>query len=405
MMRIRSRPRRPTLALLLLSSALAASPALAQDRRLTIRPDHGVPAGSPILIAAPDDLDPGLYALRSAPDAPAIDAVALAEGDARTLAFVAPEMAEPTTFVVSLSIRAPRDGEGVAFAPDGPNLKIQVDGDPLAVHHVDGPWKPFLWPLIGPSGKATTRSYPMEKVEGEDADHPHQQSFWFSHGKVNDVDFWGPDKGIIRETSRAVVASGPVLGRLKTTDDWLAPDGAKVCEDERVLTVHDAAGVRVLDFEATLKATVGPVVLGATKEGSFGVRVASSMDVDKKTGGKIKNAEALEDADAWGKPSSWVDYSGPVDGETVGIAILNHPSSFRYPTPWHVRTYGLFAANPFGGPDFKIEGRGEHRLAQGESIRLAYRVILHDGPAEAIDLPRRFALYAAPPDSSWEQDE
>ncbi|WP_337174413.1 PmoA family protein [Paludisphaera sp.] len=402
MTRNRSKWRPPGLAALLL--ALAASTADAQDRRLTIRPAQGVPADSPILLPAPDDLDPGLYSLRSSTDSAPIDAVVVADGAVKTFAFIAPELAEPTTFHAALSIRAPGEDEVVTFTPDGPNLKIGARG-PLTVHRVDGPYKPFLFPLIGPTGKAMTRSYPMEEVEGEDIDHPHHESFWFTHGRVNDVDFWTVKAGVIRETSRQIVASGPVLGRLKTTDDWLAPDGSKVCEDERVLTVYATRGVRVLDFEVTLKATAGPVVLGATKEGSFGVRVASSMDVDKKTGGKIRNAEGVEDAEAWGKPSAWVDYSGPVAGETVGVAILNHPSSFRYPTTWHVRTYGLFAANPFGGPDFKVEGYGDHRLAEGESIKLAYRVILHEGDAGSVDLPRRFALYAAPPDWSWESDE
>ncbi|OJW19616.1 MAG: hypothetical protein BGO49_14280 [Planctomycetales bacterium 71-10] len=393
--------RRLGAAALLLLTAPAAD---AQDRRLTIRPAPGVPAGTPILLPAPDDLDPGLYALRSSPDSPPIDGVVVADGPIKTFAFIAPELADPTTFLVSLSARALDEGEGVTFAPDGPNLKI-LAGGLLGVHRVDGPYKPFLFPLIGPTGKPMTRSYPMEQVAGEDVDHPHQSSFWFTHGRVNDVDFWTVKKGTIRETEREVVASGPVLGRLKTADDWLAPDGAKVCEDERVLTAYDTKDVRILDFEVTLKATAGPVVLGETKEGSFGVRVASSMDVDRKTGGKIRNAEGLEDADAWGKPSSWVDYSGPIAGETLGIAILNHPTSFRYPTTWHVRTYGLFAANPFGGPEFKVDGYAEHRLAKDESIRLAYRVVLHKGDATAIDLPRRFALYAAPPESSWEEGE
>ena len=111
----------------------------------------------------------------------------------------------------------------------------------------------------------------------------------------------------------------------------------------------------------------------------FGLRVASSMDVNKKHGGRITNAEGLTDDRAWGKASPWVDYTGPVEGKTVGIAILNHPRSFRYPTTWHVRTYGLFAANPFGWQDFGLGRSGEHTLPAGESIRFGYRVILHEG--------------------------
>ena len=120
--------------------------------------------------------------------------------------------------------------------------------------------------------------------------------------------------------------------------------------------------MRVIDFEITLKATHGPVTFGDTKEGMFGLRVASSMDVNKKQGGRITNAEGLTDDQAWGKASPWVDYTGPVQGKTVGIAILNHPRSFRYPTTWHVRTYGLFAANPFGWHDFGLGKSGEYVL-------------------------------------------
>jgi len=141
----------------------------------------------------------------------------------------------------------------------------------------------------------------------------------------------------------------------------------------------------------------GPVTFGDTKEGMFGLRVASSMDVNKKRGGLILNAEGLRDDAAWGKPSAWVDYSGPLGGRTVGIAILNHPDSFRYPTHWHVRTYGLFAANPFGWHDFGIGKSGTYTLPQGHSLRFSYRVIFHDGDAQAARIAEHFRQYASPP--------
>ncbi|MDG3006579.1 PmoA family protein [Paludisphaera mucosa] len=385
-----------------LALAVGCTSAIAQDRRLILRGEHGVPPETPVVLAAPEDLDPGLYTLKSTPDAPAVDGVVVADGERRSFVFIAPETTEPSSYQVSLSTRTPKPGEGVAFTPEGPNLKLAVDGRLLGIHHVDGAYKPFLYPLIGPTGAAMTRAFPIEKVAGEDDDHPHHESFWFTHGKVNGFDFWTVKEGTIRETARQVDASGPVLGRLTTRDDWLDPKGAKVCEDERVLTVYATRALRIFDYDVTLKATEGPVVLGETKEGTFGVRVASTMDVDKKTGGKIRNAEGLEDAAAWGKPSSWVDYSGPVGDETVGIAILNHPQSFRYPTTWHVRTYGLFAANPFGGHDFGVDGYGEHSLAKGESLKFSYRLILHRGGVDAVDLAQRFALYAVPPEASWD---
>ena len=288
---------------------------------------------------------------------------------------------------------------GVELISQGRRIEVRVDGK-LVTEYVpdDGP-KPYFYPLIGPSGASMTRAFPMKKVEGEKYDHPHHRSLWFTHGSVNKVDFWSeaPGHGRIVETSRPTVAGGLAVGTIRTTDDWLAPDGKKVCEDERIVRIHATKKDRVLDFDVTLKATEGPVTFGDTKEGMFGLRVASSMDVTAKKGGKIVNAEGIENTTAWGKPSPWVDYTGPVDGKTVGIAILNHPSSFRYPTTWHVRDYGLFAANPFGWHDFGQKTSGEYVLPKGESISFRYRVILHDGDTASAALPDAFRSYEAPP--------
>jgi hypothetical protein len=276
---------------------------------------------------------------------------------------------------------------------------VTLDDHPLTEYRIDVGNKPFFFPIIGPTGESFTRAYPMETVPGEDRDHPHQRSFWFTHGNVNGVDFWSEtkDAGTIREMARRVVVEGPAIGRLWTRNAWLAPGDRKVCEDERTVTFYHTRGPRIIDFEITIHATDGPVTFGDTKEGMFGLRVASSMDVKKKTGGRITNAEGVTDLKAWGQASPWVDYVGPVRDKTVGIAILNHPGSFRYPTTWHVRDYGLFAANPFGWHDFGRSERGDYTIPAGQSIRFGYRVILHEGDTASIGMPALFRAYAEPP--------
>ena len=74
----------------------------------------------------------------------------------------------------------------------------------------------------------------------------------------------------------------------------------------------------------------------------------------------------------------------------MGIAIFNHPSSFRYPTGWHVRTYGLFAANPFAERSFAGKDRRgrSYTLPQGKEIVLRYRVFLHRGDEKKARSPR-----------------
>jgi hypothetical protein len=278
-------------------------------------------------------------------------------------------------------------------------LTVKQDGKLVTRYLTKSGAKPILWPVIGPDGKEVTRGWPLrEKLDFEKNDHIHQRSLWFTHGNVNGIDFWSESgkNGTIEQT-KLVKAEGGDVATIVTQNDWVAPDGKKVCEDERTIRIGGTEDRRWIDFDVVVKATEGPVTFGETKEGAFGVRVYGTMKVDAKQWGQIVNDRGQTDAAAWGKPAAWVDYHGPIDGETIGIAILNHPSSFRFPTTWHVRTYGLFAANPFGGKDFgkdQAEKYGEFTLAKGETMQLRYRLILHRGDAEQAKIAEAFAEYA-----------
>ena len=278
-------------------------------------------------------------------------------------------------------------------------LEVLKDGKLLTRYLTKSGAKPVLWPLIGPHGNEITRAYPMREAgEHERDDHIHHRSFWFTHGNVNGVDFWAETEGhgnIIHKGFRK--AKGGDTAVIETKNDWVDAKGNKVCEDTRRLTFGKNGDSYWIDFDTTVTASEGEVVFGDTKEGSFGVRVAGSMKVTSQMGGTIVNEQGDKDLQAWGKASPWVDYVGPVKGKTVGIAILNHPTSFRYPTYWHVRTYGLFTANPFGLHHFKNSNDvdGSHKMAKGESMTLRYRVYVHPGNTEAADIAAQFKAYKA----------
>jgi hypothetical protein len=156
----------------------------------------------------------------------------------------------------------------------------------------------------------------------------------------------------------------------------------KICEDERTMEFFvDERGNRGIDTTIVIKATDGDLTFGDTKEGSFAIRVAGSMKVTAKQGGKITNNHGQTDGKTWGMPADWVNYTGPVNGKPAGIAMFSHPDSFRHPCAWHVRTYGLFAANPFGEKDFPENGveQGEVKVANGEELKIRYLVYLHNG--------------------------
>ncbi len=272
---------------------------------------------------------------------------------------------------------------------------VRINGKDFTEYLTKSGAKPILWPIVGPTGKPMTRAYPMGEAPNEKKDHVHQRSLWFTHGSVNGVSFWDEmaKHGTTVHRKFVKIESGPEAV-IVAENDWLGPDGKKICEDVRTLTFGLSGTTRWIDFDITLTASNGPVKFGDTKEGTMGVRIAETMKVDAKKGGKIVNSEGLTDGAAWGKRAAWVDYHGPVDGQTVGIAILNHPESFRFPTYWHVRTYGLFAANPFGVKDFTGKGDGSFTLGEGKSMRLRYRFLFHKGDEKEGKIAEAFAEYA-----------
>ncbi|MGB7347028.1 MAG: PmoA family protein [Pirellulaceae bacterium] len=286
--------------------------------------------------------------------------------------------------VASTTLAAP-ERMRVEETPDG-GWEIFVGNAPFAGYVVDSGGKPIVYPIRGPGGHAMTRNFPMKKDYGlESGDHDHHRSMWLSHGDVNGVDFWLDDQGcgkvVQRKGDAEVTNKGSVV--LTTENDWMGPDGKRILSDVRRYEFVSQDRRRIIDCDFLLKASDGDVHFGDTKEGTFGMRVAASLNVDAKKGGMITNADLETNKNAWGKRSPWVDYSGPVDDEMVGITIHNHPSSFGFPTRWHVRTYGLFAANPFGRSDFtRSKKQRPITLLKGKSIRLNYRVVIYQDTFE-----------------------
>jgi hypothetical protein len=154
----------------------------------------------------------------------------------------------------------------------------------------------------------------------------------------------------------------------------------------------------VFDFEITVHASEGDLKFGDTKEGTMAMRLAETMRLKGKVGkGHIINSEGIKDGQTWGKRADWVDYYGPVDGKTVGVAIFDHPSNPRHPTWWHVRDYGLFAANPFGLHEFEKKqpvGAGDLTVPEGKSITFKYRFYIHDGDEKAAKVSEAYERYS-----------
>jgi hypothetical protein len=294
----------------------------------------------------------------------------------------------------------PNPGVQITSLPD--RLRVDINGRLFTEYFFKEVPRPYCYPLIGPGQLPMTRNWPMKTVPDEDRDHPHHRSFWYSHGAVNGVDFWSEQGnfGRIRHEKFLEVTSGRESGLIHARNLWTAPGGKVVCVDERKLRFYATgdAGQRSFDFEITLQALDEPVVLGDTKEGTMAVRLAETMRLKGKVGqGHIVNSAGQRDDQTWGKRAEWCDYHGPVEGKTVGLAILDHPKNPRHPTWWHVRDYGLFAANPFGRHDFEKfadKTAGDLRIPAGQGITFRYRFILHAGDEKEARIAEQYATYA-----------
>jgi hypothetical protein len=287
---------------------------------------------------------------------------------------------------------------------------VQLDGEPIAEYFVDRGNKPFLWRIIGPTGKSMTRGFPLVDVEGETTDHVHQRGLLFGHQGVAGFDTWTEAAtyrdnpkyaerlatlGAIRHQGYRTLTGG-TTAMIHAHNEILDASNKPLLNEERRMTFSAAAGARIIDVDVDLVAAHGPVEMADMKDAGVYIRVPDSMAVDRRLGGTIVNSAGQRDADAWSRTATWVDYHGPVEGDHLGIAILNHPTSFRHPTAWHVRTYGLFCANPFGMKQMNPEAEsGAVSLPAGGRISLRHRFIFHVGDEQQAGIAEAYDTYAA----------
>jgi hypothetical protein len=320
----------------------------------------------------------------------------------------------------------------VRMIPLADRVRVEIGGQLFTEYiYGDGASRSYCYPILASDGTPMTRNFPMEKVAGEDTDHPWHRSLWFAHSIVNGIDFWNEGSGDTGHSpstkGRTVAAKTTVTqtkdgltGMILTSDRWVAPDGTLVCTDSRIIRFHASAEARMIDFNISLHAQPAtPLVMGDNKDGTMAIRLAQWMSMPHKsqgggakvTGGSTNVASAttsaghlvsstgLRDNAVWGKRADWCDYYSEHNGKTYGVALFDHPQNPRHPTWWHARDYGLFAANPFGQHDFEnLKDQphiGDFTIPAGGSLTLRYRFYFHNGNETDAKIAEHYAEYAA----------
>ena len=272
--------------------------------------------------------------------------------------------------------------------------------------------KPVLWPVITAEGNEITRQFPMKIKEGERVDHPHHIGIWLNYGDVNGLDFWNnseaiaadrADKyGTIYHETLESAKSGKGSAFLLTTASWKDNSGKELLKETIEHTFSVKGKTRIIDRTSMLKATNGKVNITDNKEGMFAIRVTRELELPAT--GKLKladshgvvtevdassdniatanylSSEGIEGDAVWATRGKWMKLYGELNGEKIAVVIFDHPANAGYPTYWHARGYGLFAANTLGQSVFS-KGKEEMNLSveNGETATFRYRLAIFSG--------------------------
>lgn len=318
------------------------------------------------------------------------------------------------------SIAVAQKGFVLKDEPSEKRVSVLYNGRLLTAYcYFDSTEKPVLFPVKTISGITVTRGYPVAPREGERTDHPHHLGIWMNYESVNGLDFWNnstaiaPEKrahyGSIRHKDiRASSAKGN-KAQLQTSSQWVDHDGQVLLSEitDFAFSIYDTDFI--IDRTSTLTAVVPEVEFKDVKDGMLAIRVSRSLEMPSKDAGSFVdmhgqvtkvpamdnsqvtgryfNREGIEGDSVWGKRSEWMYLRGKERGKDVAIIIVDHPSNPGYPTYWHARGYGLFAANPLGQKAFS-KGKEELnlKLKAGEKVRFTYRIVIHEGAISPKDV-------------------
>jgi len=314
--------------------------------------------------------------------------------------------------IAASAFAAPSKGVQVVADEANRRVDIIIDGAPLTSYIWPASLKkPVLYPLIDDEGVTVTRGYPLNPLPGERVDHPHHAGLWFNYGNANGFDFWNnsdaikPENrakmGTILHTKIVSTKSGANSGELVVESVWITGLDKQILSQTThyIFTRRDHA--RVIDQVITLKA-LDHVVFNDDKEGVLGMRVARWLESPEEKGGIFRDAngnptkvdapaagaanpatgvyltsEGVKGPAVWATRGRWCTLTGTDGSHTASIAILDHPGNPGYPTYWHARGYGLFAANPLGRSIFDPKQPPfSYTLEKDNSVTFRYRVIL-----------------------------
>ncbi|MHC4628835.1 MAG: DUF6807 family protein, partial [Planctomycetota bacterium] len=168
------------------------------------------------------------------------------------------------------------------------------------------------------------------------------------------------------------------------------PTGKQIpfVKERTTITVHRAEDdMRKIDFQIELLALENDMRLGGSEDakgyGGFSTRIPLPADLAfTGTDGPVEPTTLSVEA------GPWLDFSGDLGGKgkTSGLAILCHSSNPGYPQRWILRRRGSCQ-------NVVYPGRDPVRLSREKPLVLRYRLIIHRGNVNDVNLDKLQAEY------------
>ncbi len=295
--------------------------------------------------------------------------------------------------------------------PSSQKIDISIGGKLFTSFcYPDSLEKPFLYPIYAANDKAITRGFPWNPQPNDPTDHPHHIGLWFNYESVNGLDLWNnsyaieADKkknyGWIRTQKILRTKSGKQAG-VTYAANWTNQQKKVLLEEITDLNFSSIGSDRIIERITKLTA-MEDISFNDVKDGMLGLRVAHELELpiavskkytdasgivtyvkankDSTVTGNYLTSEGKQGDAAWGTRGNWCMLYGKLGGDSVSIVMIDHPQNPGYPTYWHARNYGLFAANPLGQ---KIFSNGKtvlnFKLQKGEFAVFRYKIVISSG--------------------------
>jgi hypothetical protein len=341
------------------------------------------------------------------------------------------------TFIATLSATA-TDAQSlpirVVSDPSHHTVTVTAAGEPFTTFmYPDTLEKPVLYPIYAPDGQLITRGFPVSPRKGEPVDHPHHLGLWFNYENVNGLDFWNNSYAIpatkksqygwIKTDTIKLAADNQnpldyhrphpkfapgsaVVGHrgiVEYAARWTDQQDNILLREHTTIVLSATKEERIIDRFTTLTAVAEKgVSFPDAKDGMLGLRVTKELQIPSNAPGQFVDdkgnitkvaagntpdingnyltSEGKTGDSAWGTRGTWCLLYGKKQNDTLSVAIIDYKENHGFPTYWHARGYGLFAANPLGQKIFS-NGREtmNFHLDKGKSVTFHYRVVIAAG--------------------------